>query len=143
MAATKRNPGLTSAVPRASLNDEELVSDLCTQNLRGTKLVLLTEQRNDLWFSPSLPLFSQTENARLQENSTGAHLPDLQHYTAQLSAMDGHLTDLLLRMRGFGEFLFLSGHSINQTKLINLILSLSRLLSRSLSFFGRFCSCGA
>lgn len=26
MAATKRNPGLTSAVPRASLNDEELVS---------------------------------------------------------------------------------------------------------------------
>lgn len=27
MAATKRNAGLTSAVPRATLNDEELVSD--------------------------------------------------------------------------------------------------------------------
>ncbi|XP_042237510.1 protein unc-13 homolog A-like [Homarus americanus] len=27
MAATKRNAGLTSAVPRASLNDEELVSN--------------------------------------------------------------------------------------------------------------------
>lgn len=26
MAATKRNAGLTSAVPRATLNDEELVS---------------------------------------------------------------------------------------------------------------------
>lgn len=27
MAATKRNAGLTSAVPRQSLNDEELVSN--------------------------------------------------------------------------------------------------------------------
>lgn len=27
MAATKRNAGLTSAVPRATLNDEELVCD--------------------------------------------------------------------------------------------------------------------
>lgn len=27
MAATKRNAGLTSAVPRATLNDEELVSE--------------------------------------------------------------------------------------------------------------------
>lgn len=31
MAATKRNAGLTSAVPRATLNDEELVS-LLKQN---------------------------------------------------------------------------------------------------------------
>lgn len=35
MAATKRNAGLTSAVPRATLNDEELVS----QKLLVKKLV--------------------------------------------------------------------------------------------------------
>lgn len=31
MAATKRNAGLTSAVPRATLNDEELVSKIITR----------------------------------------------------------------------------------------------------------------
>lgn len=40
MAATKRNSGLTSAVPRASLNDEELVSLEPKKSTRNLKLII-------------------------------------------------------------------------------------------------------
>lgn len=50
MAATKRNAGLTSAVPRATLNDEELVStlffDFTTLKLYFRKLVYLVFYNN-------------------------------------------------------------------------------------------------
>lgn len=48
MAATKRNAGLTSAVPRATLNDEELV------------IYVLSDK---LWMYYTCTIFS--ENARL------------------------------------------------------------------------------
>lgn len=38
------------------------------------------------------------ENARLQEDPSSLDLPNQQHYSAQLSAMDGHQSDVLLRM---------------------------------------------
>lgn len=96
MAATKRNPGLTSAVPRASLNDEELVS-VFWQLLAGRscliygKLIVFFSL-----FHSSSSSHENAENARLQENVTSAHLPDLQHHSAQLPTVDGHLADLLL-----------------------------------------------
>ena len=40
MAATKRNAGLTSAVPRASLNDEELVSCVSSQGSQGSQCIM-------------------------------------------------------------------------------------------------------
>lgn len=42
----------------------------------------------------------RAENARVQENSAGAHLPHLEHDTAQLPVVDRYVAHLLLRVRG-------------------------------------------
>lgn len=49
-------------------------------------------------FNINYTLFS--ENARIQENATGADLSDQQHNPAQLCPLDGHTPHLLLRVRG-------------------------------------------
>ena len=41
-----------------------------------------------------------SENARVQENAASADLPDLEHNSAQLCPLVGHLAHLLLRVRG-------------------------------------------
>ena len=41
----------------------------------------------------------RTENARLQEDAAGSHLPYFEHNAAQLPAVDGLFTHLLLRVR--------------------------------------------
>lgn len=56
MAATKRNPGLTSAVPRASLNDEELVS-VFWQLLAGRSCLIYGKLIVFLFSFPFLFLF--------------------------------------------------------------------------------------
>ena len=42
----------------------------------------------------------RTENARLQEDAAGSHLPYFEYNAAQLPAVDGLFTHLLLRVRG-------------------------------------------
>lgn len=93
MAATKRNAGLTSAVPRATLNDEELVSaaDLST----GPKPPLAGICTDTLYCPHCI-----AENARIQEGAAGVDLSHLVDHTPQLRPVDGHLPDLLLRVRG-------------------------------------------
>ena len=43
---------------------------------------------------------SSPENARVQEDAASADLPDLEHNSAQLCPLVGHLAHLLLRVRG-------------------------------------------
>lgn len=42
----------------------------------------------------------RAEDARVQEDPTGSHLPHLQHYTTQFPVVDRHIAHLLLRVRG-------------------------------------------
>jgi hypothetical protein len=42
----------------------------------------------------------RAEDARVQEDATGAHLPYLQHYATQFPVVECHVTHLLLRVRG-------------------------------------------
>lgn len=42
---------------------------------------------------------SVSENACVQEDSTGTDLPDLQHNPPQLCGVDRHLSHVLLRVR--------------------------------------------
>lgn len=44
--------------------------------------------------------FPLSETSRVQEDPPGVDLSDLQHDAAQLRPMVGHVTDLLLRVRG-------------------------------------------
>lgn len=41
----------------------------------------------------------RAEDARVQEDTTGAHLPYLQHYATQFPVVDRHIAHLLLRVR--------------------------------------------
>ena len=74
MAATKRNAGLTSAVPRATLNDEELVIN---PNFRINIIY------NGNWMNFS-------ENARIQKSLTSTYLSNFINNTTQLRSMDSH-----------------------------------------------------
>lgn len=71
MAANKRNAGLTSAIPRASLNDEELVN----LELKNGNFFLIYE--SFLYWE----YFFHSENTCLQENITGIDLSDFQYNT--------------------------------------------------------------
>ena len=82
LEARKTKSGL-SALPRPSLDNEELVS-LPTSEI----------------FSYAVKYFSVVENARLQEDTAGFDLPHLQHDPPQLCPLVGHLAHLLLRVRG-------------------------------------------
>ena len=42
----------------------------------------------------------RAEDARVQEDTTGPHLPHLEYNATQLSFVDGHFAHLLLRVRG-------------------------------------------
>jgi hypothetical protein len=93
MAATKRNAGLTSVLPRATLNDEELVKikheiDGCVTDSRSIHIDALV----GIFFFLSVI----SENACVQEDAAGLDLPDFQHDSAQFPAMDGLFPDLLL-----------------------------------------------
>ena len=81
LEARKTKSGL-SALPRPSLDNEELVS-------------LTVSQCHSLTW-----LLSCLENARVQEDAAGLDLPDLQHDAAQLCPLVRHLAHLLLRVRG-------------------------------------------
>lgn len=99
MAATKRNAGLTSVLPRATLNDEELVKNNA-KNSCGWPATFDGQPLNTLSNCFVCPPPCHAENARLQENAAGLDLPDFQHDSAQFPAVDGLLADLLLRVRG-------------------------------------------
>lgn len=42
----------------------------------------------------------RAENARVQENTAGPHLPHLEYNAAQLPAVDRYVAHVLLRVRG-------------------------------------------
>lgn len=46
MAATKRNAGLTSAIPRPTLNDEDLVRNLLFQKLHHMTNIYIFSKEN-------------------------------------------------------------------------------------------------
>lgn len=60
MAATKRNAGLTSAVPRATLNDEELVRNCALK-------ILLNSNTREIYNGISLPTFTSKRTNTIEE----------------------------------------------------------------------------
>jgi hypothetical protein len=72
MAATKRNAGLTSAIPRPTLNDEDLVRQMLY--LAGSAIA------NNL-------IIHAPENTRLQEIPPGSYLSDIFDDASQLYAL--------------------------------------------------------
>lgn len=108
MAATKRNAGLTSAVPRATLNDEELVIlSIVTSNVWENHSKI--GQKNFfLSFFLSICVFiyfisstttistSNIENACLQKSFTSLNISYIIYYATQFCSMDSYFSYLLL-----------------------------------------------
>ena len=57
-----------------------------------------------------------SEVARVQEDTPGDRIPDLVHETSQFRSLDGHFTDLLLRMRGSAVGLGKAGRSMHRMR---------------------------
>lgn len=71
MAATKRNAGLTSAIPRPTLNDEDLV------RIENVRRILNRKFMKTFYL----------ENSRLQKIPPSAYLPNFIHNSTQFHAL--------------------------------------------------------
>lgn len=84
MAATKRNAGLTSAIPRPTLNDEDLVRIII-----GEVFSLLGKISRSAF----------SENTCVQEIPSSSDLSDFVDDPSQFYALQRNIANLLLRVR--------------------------------------------